>query len=89
MRSPGILIAQCVLPAESLSMNRSDTADPPWCDFGPEMNNLLNRIGDYCHEKNIRPGDAERIFNAGMAARSAFRLDGLANQSADTSDAFR
>jgi len=44
----------------------------PWCDFGPEINNALNRITNYARQNNLTHCDIVRMFNAGIAARSAF-----------------
>ena len=41
---------------------------PKWCDFGPEMNHVLNRIGGYCREHGVAPDTAIRMFHCGIAA---------------------
>jgi hypothetical protein len=84
MRAPGIFDA--VKNLSSLFFNlKKIVMNYHLGDFGPEINNLLNRIANYGKDEGYSPSELEQIFNAGIAARSIF----LARQSADTSDASR
>lgn len=46
-----------------------ESKDVPWCDFGQEMNNLLNRIANYAKDHKLSPDDVETALMAGLSAR--------------------
>lgn len=57
------------------ALREGATSKPAFGDFGPEIKNLLNRLGCYLVERKATAQDAELMINVGLAAASIARPD--------------